>query len=314
MAKKGSDMTNSPPQRRKPKAGIKELIGPPRRRGRPSISRGERCRTMLSFSLLKAELGASLTALEQAYRDDTGALNNAPVAESKTFSRYMNGHQTPRPSEDERLAWAKKRSEAFVAMHDSPIFDFLDMDEDGEGARIQFACWLWRTTTLTDFGGDFPREPLHAYACNAFRNRMTTFLQAPRSYGDSKPPEKMTHQSNLQHIGKRFYASVVESFSITQKTAPSWFIPPPYQDGKQLRILSSLTHPDALCIMLFGVKHPGPKPGIRELAIESCEVWLRRWIALHPELGKGLQIFLALLGAQVVELLPVIASLKAKEN
>jgi hypothetical protein len=80
-----------------------------------------------------------------------------------------------------------------------------------------------------------------------------------------------------------------------------------------LRNLSALQHPDALCIMLFGVKHPGPHPGIRELALAGCEAWLKRWIALHPALGKGMQIFFDALGSQVVELKAVLPLLSGQK-
>lgn len=142
---------------------------------------------------------------------------------------------------------------------------------------------------------------------------MTAFLQAPRRYGAPLRPKPRIRKALAALHGRRFDTSVIESFSVAQKAAPSWVIPSPYQDAQQLRYLSSLEHPDALCIMLFGVKHPGTQPGIRELALAGCKAWLARWIELHPGLGKGLQTFFDVLGSQVEALKPVLALLSDRE-
>lgn len=196
-----------------------------------------------------------------------------------------------------------RHSAVFTAMYDSILFDFLDLETDEKGARIQFACWLWRTTIC------YQSEHPEAQQQQAFRCRMEELLQAPRHYGE-REQVRIKLGKNLATInGRRFNASVTESFSATQKSAPSWVIATPYQDRQQLHHLSNLEHPDALCIMLFGVKYPGAQPGIRELAVAGCEAWVTRWLMRYPGLGKGLQVFFDALGAQVGELKPFLASL-----
>lgn len=255
----------------------------------------------------------SWSGLEGAYRDRSDTLNNVDqgastepanenLKEQGTFLRYGSGRQTPRAIAEGRLDWAKKRSAAFTAMYDSVLFDFLDLKEDEEGARVQFACWLWRTTICHQSG--LPAA-LHQ---PKFNRRMEELLQAPRHYGE-KELVRIRVRKKLPTInGRRFDASVIEHFSSIQKSAPSWIITTPYHDQQQLHHLSYLQHPDALCIMLFGVKYPGAQPGIRELAVAGCEAWLTRWLMRYPGLGKGLQLFLDTLGAQIEELKPFLAS------
>lgn len=276
------------------------------------VSIGEMCRSALSFSLLKAEEKTSWAKLEEAYHGKPTALINAQGASSgadlhRTFLRYGSGRQTPCAEPDGRLAWAKKRSAAFTAMYDSVLFDFLDLQEDEEGARVQFACWLWRTT-MRNPAGLHDVEFLLAQQQVAFRSRMQALLQAPRHYGERSRAPMRLHKHLALFNGRRFDASVVENFSATQKAAPSWVVAPPYQDTQQLHHLSGLEHPDALCIMLFGVRYPGTQPGVRELALAGCEAWLRRWLTRYPGLGKGLRVFFDTLGSQVEELKPFLAS------
>lgn len=256
----------------------------------------------------------SWAKLEDAYRGQSTALNNAHQMglaasfnenpkEQDTFLRYGSGRQTPRTSAEGRLAWAKKHSAEFTAMYDSVLFDFLDLKEDEEGARVQFACWLWRTTMRHQTGFldvEFPK----AQQQEAFRCRMEALLRAPRHYDERSRAPTRLYKNLVLLNGRRFDASVVENFSPTQKAAPSWVIVPPYQDPQQLRHLSGLEHPDALCIMLFGVKYPGRQPGVRELALIGCEAWLTRWLKQYAGLGKGLQVFFRVLGARVEELKP----------
>ena len=261
-------------------------------------------------------MATSWAGLEQAYCSESGALFNAHPREQGTFLRYGSGRQTPRADAKGRLSWAKERSALFAALYDSLLFDFLDMDEDDEGARVQFACWLWRTTILIQAGSTdihSLHEVQQVQLQATFRSRMTTFLQAPRHYGDPLRPKPRIRKALAALHGRSFDASVIENFSITQKTAPSWVIPSPYQDAQQLLHLSSLEHPDALCIMLFGVKHPGTQPGIQELALAGCKAWLTRWIELYPGLGKSLQTFFNVLGSQVEALKPVLALLSERE-
>lgn len=298
------------------------------------VSIGKTCRSALSFSLLKADLDMSWVRLEKAYRSGSGALNNAhqreqeaPIdadsKEQRTFLRYGSGRQTPSAGVEGRLAWAKTRSAAFAAMYDSVLFDFLDLAEEDEGARIQFACWLWRTTMGSDSGaldvtlsqGKHQAQLHEAFRRQqeAFSRQMQAFLQAPRDYGRASRPKPNLRRSLVSLNGRRLDASVIANFSVPQKTAPSWIIPPPYQDVQQLQKLSEVEHPDALCILLFGVKHPGAQPGIRELAIAGCEAWLTRWVDLHLDLveGKGLKVFFAALGTRVNELKPILEFLSA---
>lgn len=276
------------------------------------VSIGEMCRSALSFSLLKAEEKTSWAKLEEAYHGKPTAIINAQRAPGgadlhRTFLRYGSGRQTPCAELGGRLAWAKKRSAAFRAMYDSVLFDFLDLQEDDEGARFQFACWLWRTT-MRNPAGLHGVEFLQAQQQVAFRFRMESLLKAPRHYGEhSRAPARIAMHLAV-HDGRRFDASVIANFSATQKSAPSWVIAPPYQDTQQLHHLSSVEHPDALCIMLFGVKYPGTQPGIQELAVAGCEAWLTRWLARYAGLGKGLQVFFDALGSQVEELKPFLAS------
>lgn len=277
-------------------------------------SRGEACRSALAFSLLKGEMDMSWTKLEDAYRGRSTTLNNAHQVglaasfndnpkEQGTFLRYGSGRQTPRANHEGRLAWAKERSTAFTAMYDSVLFDFLDLETDEEGARIQFACWLWRTTICYQSG--LP-EAQHQ---RAFRCRMEVLLQAQNHYGEQVLVRSRLRKNLATINGRRFDTSVIESFSATQKSAPSWVITTPYQDRQQLHHLSNLEHPDALCIMLFGVKYPGGRPDIRELALAGSVAWLTRWLKRYPRLGKGLRVFFDALGAQVEELKPFLASL-----
>lgn len=276
------------------------------------ISIGDVCRSAVSFSLLKAEEKTSWAKLEEAYHGKPTALINAQRAPGgadlhRTFLRYGSGRQTPCAEPDGRLAWAKKRSAAFTAMYDSVLFDFLDLQEDEEGARVRFACWLWRTTMHHQarfLGAEF----LKVQQQEAFRCRMETLLRAARHYGErSQAPARVPKHLALLK-GRRFDASVIENFSATQKAAPSWVIAPPYQDTQQLHHLRGIEHPDALCIMLFGVKYPGTQPDIRELALAGCEAWLTRWLTRYPGLGKGLLVFFDTLGSQVEELKPFLAS------
>lgn len=311
MARKLRELINSPPPNHISRATPEVLRVPLKKRGRPTVSRGERCRSALSFSLFKVEEKTSWAKLEETYHGNPTALNNAQGEPDgadlhRTFLRYGSGRQTPCAEPDGRLEWAKKRSAAFTAMYDSVLFDFLDLQEDDEGARVQFACWLWRTTMhnraeLRDV------EFLHTPPQVAFRCQMKALLQAPRHYGKrSQVPARLPKHLALLN-GRRFDASVIENFSVTQKSAPSWVIAPPYQDAQQLQHLRCLEHPDALCIMLFGVMYPGTQPGVRELAIAGCEAWLTRWLARYPGLGKGLQVFFNVLGSQVNELKPFLA-------
>ena len=286
------------------------------------VSIGKTCRSALSFSLLKADLDVSWVRLEKAYLSESGALNNAhqreqeaPIdadsKEQRTFLRYGSGRQTPSAGVEGRLAWAKTRSAAFAAMYDSVLFDFLDLAEEDEGARIQFACWLWRTTMRSGseaLDATLSPEKREALLQEAFKRRIQAFLQAPRGYGSTLQTHPNLHRSLASLNGRRLDAAVIANFSVTQKTAPSWVIPPPYQDVPQLQKLSDVGHPDALCILLFGVKHPGAQPGIREMALTGCEAWLKRLIDRHPDLveGKGLKVFFDTLGSQVNELKPVL--------
>ena len=259
----------------------------------------------------KEQEKTSWAKLEAAYHGKPTALINAQEAPGgadlhRTFLRYGSGRQTPCAEPAGRLAWAKKRSAAFTAMYNSVLFDFLHLQDDDEGARFQFACWLWRTT-MRNPAGLHDVEFLQAQQQVAFRSRMQALQQAPRHYGErSQAPAKLPKHLTLLK-GRRFDASVIENFSITQKSAPSWVIAPPYQDTQQLHHLSGLEHPDALCIMLFGVKYPGTQPGIRELAVAGCEAWLTRWLTRYTGLGKGLQVFFNALGSQVAELKPFLA-------
>lgn len=276
------------------------------------ISRGDMCRSALSFSFLKAEEKTSWAKLEEAYRSKPTALINEQEEPSdadlhRTFLRYGSGRQTPRAAPDGRLAWSKKRSAAFTAMYESVLFDFLDLQDGDEGARVQFACWLWRTTMRRHQPGFLDAEFLKAHQQEAFRCRMEVFLRAPRHYGERSRNSMKLHKNLASFNGGRFDASVIENFSITQKSAPSWIITPPYQDTQQLHHLSSVEHPDALCIMLFGVKYPGTQPDIQELAVAGCEAWLSRWLARYAGLGKGLLVFFNALGSQVEELKPFLA-------
>lgn len=314
MPRKCLELINSPPPNPEIELGLEATITLSKKQGRPKTSRGEACRSALSFSLLKAEMELSWSGLEDAYRDRSDTLNNVDqgastepanenLKEQGTFLRYGSGRQTPRAIAEGRLDWAKKRSAAFTAMYDSVLFDFLDLKEDEEGARVQFACWLWRTTICHQSG--LPAA-LHQ---PKFNRRMEELLQAPRHYGE-KELVRIRVRKKLPTInGRRFDASVIESFSATQKSAPSWVITTPYQDRQQLHHLSNLEHPDALCIMLFGVKYPGGRPDIRELALAGSEAWLTRWLKRYPRLGKGLRVFFDALGAQVEELKPFLASL-----
>lgn len=320
MARKYRKLINSPPPKHDTGINQDVPLGSLQRRGRPMVSIGETCRSALSFSLLKIHLKASWTDLELAYHDessalfnaqstDSGASFNADPKEQRTFLRYGSGHQTPSAGAQGRLTWAKKNSGSFAAMYDSVLFDFLDLAEEDEGARIQFACWLWRTTMLPQAGQldtTLLLEERQAQLQKAFTGKMQAFLRAPRDYGRTSQPKPNLRRSLALLNGRRLDASVVANFSVTQKTAPSWVIPPPYQDVPQLHKLCDVEHPDALCILLFGVKHPGAQPGIRELALAGCEAWLTRWVHHHPDLvgGKGLKVFFDVLGTQVNELKP----------
>lgn len=318
MAKNSDGLNNSPPPLQPSTGRIEERTKPSIRRGRPTTSRGEKCRSALSFSLLKINLDMSWRDLEAAYLGQSTALNNAPQSkqatcfhgnlnEQGTFLRYGSGRQTPRGNNSERLVWAKKHSVVFAEMYDSVLFDFLDLDANDESARIQFACWLWRTTIRQE-AGPLDAQSLQTSQQRKFHSRMHMFAIAPRHYGECLI-EKATPKKNQPSFnGRKFDPSVIKSFSSTQRSAPSWVIPPPYQDTQQLKELIELDHPDALCIMLFGVKFPGTQPDIRELAIEGCETWLARWLMRYPGLGKGLQVFFDTLGSQVEELKPFFAS------
>lgn len=263
--------------------------------------------------------------LEEAYLGRSTTLNNAHPKNSATedpseklnednaFLRYGSGRQTPRGNDSERLVWAKERSVVFTEVYDSVLFDFLDLDESDENARIQFACWLWRTTIRQETG------PLDAQSLKTsqqwkFHSRMQTFTTAPRHYGECSLANAKPQKNLPSFNGRQFDSSVIKSFSATQRSAPSWVIPAPYQDGQQLKQLYELNHPDALCIMLFGVKYPGAQPGIRELAVAGCEAWLTRWLMLYPELGKGLQVFFDTLGSQVEELKLFLAQYSEKAS
>ncbi|WP_312567847.1 hypothetical protein [Comamonas sp.] len=318
MAKNSDDLNNSPPLLQPSTDRIEEHNKPLKRRGRPTTSRGEKCRSALSFSLLKIDLKMSWRDLEAAYLGQSTTLNNAlqnkqvtgfhgNLNEQGTFLRYGSGRQTPRGNDSERLVWAKKHSVVFTEMYDSVLFDFLDLDANDESARIQFACWLWRTTIRQEAG------PLDAQSLKTsqqwnFHRRMQTFTTTPRHYGECSVVNAKQLKSLPSFHGRKFDPSVIKSFSPTQRSAPSWVIPPPYQDAQQLKELIELDHPDALCIMLLGVKYPGTQPDIRELAIEGCETWLARWLMRYPGLGKGLQVFFDTLGSQVEELKPFFAS------
>lgn len=324
MARNCGESIDSPP----PMPGSDAKSAPPKqslkKRGRPTISRGEKCRSAVSFGLLKAEMGGSWAAMEEAYSSEIGALINAKPGQSatsfdvtqseqRTFLRYGSGYQTPSSGTGSRLAWARKRSTAFAAMFDSVLFDFLDLTEDDEGARVHFACWLWRSTMRVQTEG-VAIGSQQTQRQDAFRRRMTVFLQAPRHYGGPPQPKNPLRADLTSFNGKRFDASVIDSFSITQKEAPSWVILPPYQDTQQLRCLSGIEHPDALCIMLMGAKHPGAKPETRGMAIAGCAAWLTRWIRLFPELNKGMLFFFESIALQVDELKPILESLSKKSS
>lgn len=314
MAKNSDDLNNSPPPLQPSTGRIEERTKPSKRRGRPTTSRGEKCRSALSFSLLKIDLDLSWRNLEAAYLGQSTALNNATQSkqvacfhenlnEHGTFLRYGSGRQTPRSNESPRLIWAKKHSVVFAEMYDSVLFDFLDLDGNAESARIQFACWLWRTTIRQE-SGPLDAQSLKTIQQWKFHGRMQTLKTAPRHYGEHSFADVKPLTRAPSFDGRKFDCSVIKSFCPTQRSAPSWVIPPPYQDAHQLKKLMEQDHPDALCIMLFGVKYPGTQPGIKELAIAGCETWLARWLSRYPGLGKGLQVFFDTLGSQVEELKP----------
>jgi len=252
--------------------------------------------------------------LEAAYLGQSTTLNNAlpnkqvagfhgNLNEQRTFLRYGSGRQTPRGNDSKRLVWAKKHSAVFAEMYDSVLFDFLDLDANDESARIQFACWLWRTTIRRDTDPlDAPIRQISQQV--RFDSRMQSFVRAPRHYAErsltnAKPPKRLP-----SFDGRQFDYSVIKDFCRLQRSVPAWVLPPPYQDAQQLERLMELSHPDALCILLFGVKYPGTEPGIKEFALEGCEKWLARWLIRYTGLGKGLQVFFDTLGSQVEELKP----------
>lgn len=264
---------------------------------------------MLSFGVLKDDLRLSYPALEQAFRAGESTLINAsPAKDSKTFQRYVKGKMKPRTGEM-RLAWALEKSATFAALHRSPLFDLLDLDLNEEDARDQFACWLWRTTIpdqiAARWGG---RRPTDERSQRGFKDQMTTFLQAPRHYGEQERNEFNIDKKLTEFRGKCFASTVVDGIDQLHKTSPARAIPAPYQMEPELRRLIELDHPDALCIMLLGVKHPGPMPGIRVLATQGCAIWLTRWHTRYPERVKDMRQFLIELGDKDDSIKHVIAA------
>lgn len=266
---------------------------------------------MLSFGVLKDELGLSYTALEEPFIPVKSASNNAypadpPPKDLKMFQRYVKGKMKPRAGEV-RLAWAIEKSATFAALHSSPLFDLLDLDLNEEEARDQFACWLWRTTIpdqlAARWGG---RRPTDERSQRDFKDQMTNFLKAPRHYGEQERNEIKIDKKLTEFKGKCFASAVVDGIDQLHKTSPARIISAPYQVEAELRRLIGMDHPDALCILLLGVKHPGAMPDIRELATQGCAAWLVRWSARYPDRVKDMRQFLVELDAKDASVGPVI--------
>ncbi len=300
MARKPTGAIKLPPSPTGIQATHPDLIGPRKPRGRPRTLRGAALRTMLSFGVLKDDLGLSYTALEEVYRSDTGTSFNAPADESNTFKRYVKGNSNPRADEG-RLAWSYGKSNAFAAMHASPLFELLEVAPHAEEARNRFTCWLWRTTVPMQIGIRYPEqseEAKESLSRRRFHEQMSSFMQAPRTYEGVKETGAVLDPSLIELEGLRFTVSVAEGFDLLHKNSCGRCIPAPYQLERELSRLLSLDHPDALCIMLLGVMHPGPGPAIRELAVQGSAGWLARWAACHPRRCEGMRLLLQALASR----------------
>lgn len=273
---------------------LNKIMSPRRPRGRPPFSRVDKCKVTLSFRFLKAELMMSWAELEMAYSKETSALFNALPAEQRTFLRYGNSKQTPRASDDGRLAWARQRSQSFSEMYDSPLFELLEMGEDSQVLRKQFTRWLRTTVNYQKF--DAPTL-----------ESMRQVLGSDQSGHGNKVLEEVIVSRN----GKKFNQQVIDTFTNLQKTTQSLAIPAPYHEFEQLKKLSDVLHLDALCVILLGVKDPGSRPGIREFSLQIFEIWLGKWFSANPELENVRDIFLDTLSAQINELKSITAPLKS---
>lgn len=270
---------------------INKIMSPRRPRGRPPISRVDKCKVTLSFRFLKAELMMSWAELEMAYSKETSALFNALPAEQRTFLRYGNSKQTPRDSDDGRLAWARQRSQSFSEMYDSPLFELLQMNEDSQGLRKQFTRWLRTAVNYQKF--DVPT------------------LESMRQALGSGHANKVLEEVIASRNGKKLNQQVIDTFTHLQKTTQSLVIPAPYHEFEQLKKLSDILHLDALCVILLGVKDPGSSPEIRKFSLQIFEIWLKKWLDANPKPGNVRDIFLDTLSAQINELKPIIAPLKS---
>ena len=311
MAKKSDSLNNSPPFSTIPPLERRSLNGRPRTKGQPSNSRGETLRAMLSFGVLKDDLGLSYEALETAYRSDKSTLIRESPKESKSFKRYIKGLTSRPRTSDGRLPWALTKSAKFAELYRSPLFDLLDMELNEDDVKDQFTCWLWRAIAPCGIAVRLRgRPPSYQVSQREFREQMTAFMRAASNYGGQERVNIKIDKSLTEIRGRCFAASVVEVIPLIYKKSTAKVLPAPYQVESVLSRLIEIDHPDALCIMLLGVKSPGSTSGIRELATQGCAAWLLRWATTHPDRNQEMQQFLVELSSKNTEIEPVIATWK----